>query len=269
MHLKILSLTACLLYLTSSLLLILRLNRTELIEKITSPVKKALSLAGLGSLLYAYILVQFIFVEQGIQFNFYYTIAILSWWMAGLLIFMSLFRPLENLGILFFPIAGISVVTLSFLLVNQTAFILPWQIGVHALLSILAYSILALAVIQALALAWQDQHLHNHQPNRFTSALPPLHTMEELLFELIRQGFIFLSFSLISGMIYLENIFAQHLAHKTLLSIMAWMIFATLIWGRWRYGWRGKSVIRSTLAGFMLLMLGYLGSKFILEVVLV
>ena len=92
--------------------------------------------------------------------------------------------------------------------------------------------------------------------------------MERLLFRMIAVGFILLSVSLLSGLVFLEDIFAQHLIHKTVLSIAAWGVFALLLWGRWRLGWRGRIAIRWTLAGFAVLMLAYFGSKFVLELVL-
>jgi ABC-type uncharacterized transport system permease subunit len=98
--------------------------------------------------------------------------------------------------------------------------------------------------------------------------MPPLQTMEALLFQIIAVGELLLSVALLSGFVYLEDIFAQHLMHKTVLSIFAWLVFAVLLWGRWRLGWRGKLAIRWTLAGFVALMLAYFGSKFVLELVL-
>jgi ABC-type uncharacterized transport system permease subunit len=92
--------------------------------------------------------------------------------------------------------------------------------------------------------------------------------METLLFDAIIIGFVCLSLSLVSGMIFLENMFAQHLAHKTILSILAWLVFAILLAGRWLAGWRGRTAIRWTLGGFISLMLAYFGSKFVLEVIL-
>ena len=84
----------------------------------------------------------------------------------------------------------------------------------------------------------------------------------------IGVGFILLSVSLITGFIYLEDMFAQHLVHKTVLSIVAWIAFAVLLWGRYRFGWRGRKAIRWTLVGFAVLMLAYFGSKAVIELIL-
>ena len=92
--------------------------------------------------------------------------------------------------------------------------------------------------------------------------------MEKLLFELIWIGFILLTLSVASGFIFLDDMFAQHLVHKTILSIIAWCIFAILLYGRHAQGWRGTTAIKLTIAGFVVLMLAYFGSKFVLEIIL-
>ena len=67
---------------------------------------------------------------------------------------------------------------------------------------------------------------------------------------------------------FVADMLAQHLAHKTVLSVIAWLIFGVLLWGRWRHGWRDRTAVRLSLAGFMVLGLAYFGSKLVLEVVL-
>ncbi len=108
----------------------------------------------------------------------------------------------------------------------------------------------------------------SHPPKRYIQSLPPLESMEALLFQMISAGLFFLSISLASGFIFLEDIFAQHLAHKTFFSIIAWLIFSALLIGRSRYGWRGRTAIKWTLLGFLFLLLAYFGSKLVLEIIL-
>jgi ABC-type uncharacterized transport system permease subunit len=133
----------------------------------------------------------------------------------------------------------------------------------------LAYSFLNIAALQAVLVAYQDWQLHtHHSAGRFARSLPPLQTMEKLLFQLMGVGFALLTVSLVTGFIFLDDLFAQHLAHKTVLSIMAWLVFGTLIAGRSIRGWRGKIAIQMTLAGFVSLMLAYFGSKVVLEWIL-
>jgi len=138
----------------------------------------------------------------------------------------------------------------------------------HVLLSMLAYSLLTLASVQALLLAVQDHYLRKRRPGGFIRALPPLMTMEALLFEMIGIGFVLLTLALLSGFAFLENMFAQHLVHKTVLSVVAWMVFGGLLLGRRVWGWRGRKAIVWTLSGFAILILAYFGSKLVLELVL-
>ena len=98
--------------------------------------------------------------------------------------------------------------------------------------------------------------------------MPALQTQESLLFQSLGLGFFLLSLSLVSGVMFVDDLLAQHLAHKTILSIATWLVFAVLLWGRWRHGWRGRTATRWTLWGFALLALAYFGSKVVLEMVL-
>ncbi len=143
-----------------------------------------------------------------------------------------------------------------------------WQLRAHVISSTLAYSVLSMAAVQAILLAVQDRHLRKHHPGGFIRALPPLQTMEGLMFEMIIIGFVLLTISLISGFIFLDDMFAQHLVQKTILSILAWLAFAMLLWGRYRFGWRGCTAIRWTMIGFVVLALAYFGSKAVVELIL-
>jgi len=88
------------------------------------------------------------------------------------------------------------------------------------------------------------------------------------MFRLIGAGFVLLTLTLLSGVLFVDNLFAQHLVHKTVLSIAAWIVFGVLLFGRWRWGWRGRRAVRLTLAGTLVLLLAFFGSKFVLELVL-
>lgn len=140
--------------------------------------------------------------------------------------------------------------------------------SIHIVLSILAYSLLTIGATQAIILAIQEHLLKKHALKGLFQYLPPLQTMDKLLFEIILYGFIFLTLSIVSGFFFLESMFAQHLIHKTLLSLLAWCIFACLIAGHTAYGWRGITAAKLTLFGFAFLMLAYFGSKFALEIIL-
>ena len=98
--------------------------------------------------------------------------------------------------------------------------------------------------------------------------LPPLAAMESLLFQLLAGGLFLLSLGLISGFMFVENLMAQHLVHKTVLSLLAWCVFALLLWGRHQRGWRGRIAVNYTLGGFALLALAFFGSEFVLQLIL-
>lgn len=185
------------------------------------------------------------------------------------LLFSALHKPVEKLGIVIFPLAA--VVLLLKLGLPEKAHLLKdhsWPMRLHIFVSMLAYSFLNIAALQAGLLAIQDWRLRTHHASGFVRSLPPLQTMEKLLFQLIATGFALLSISLFSGFLFLEDLFAQHLAHKTVLSLTAWGVFAVLLVGRYQRGWRGRTAIRWTVCGFIALMLAYFGSKMVLEIVL-
>jgi ABC-type uncharacterized transport system permease subunit len=177
--------------------------------------------------------------------------------------------PVENLLVLLFPLGAITVLLAQFA-PTGTVQIIDEEPGIlaHILLSILAYGMFTIAVFQALLLLVQDHQLKHKHPSGLIKNFPPLQTMESLLFGFLWAGWTLLSLSLISGWLFVENLFAQHLVHKTLLACLAWIVFSVLLWGRNRLGWRGHKAIRWTLAGFCLLMLAYFGSKLVREYIL-
>lgn len=255
------------LYFAATMLL---LRRLALGAAIGERSRQPALLAGLaGVLLHGILVYQAIFLSQGMDLEFFYVVSLITWLVALLLLLAALSQPVENLGVAVLPLAALALVlqTVWPATPNLLVQVGPEMQG-HILISILAYSLLALAAVQAMLLAIQDRHLRNRHPGGFIRALPPLETMERMLFHMIGLGFGLLSLSLLSGFLYLENMFAQHLVHKTVLSVIAWLVFAVLLWGRWRFGWRGRKAIAWTLAGFILLMIAYLGSKLVLELIL-
>lgn len=139
---------------------------------------------------------------------------------------------------------------------------------IHIISSVIAFGLLGLAGVYAFMVLAIDHSLKKHQLSRLVQNFPPLDKLERLLFMMIQAGFVLLTISLISGLIYVDDLMAQHLAHKTVLSILAWIVFGALLLGRWRKGWRGIIAVRLTLAGIALLLLSYFGSKLVLEVIL-
>ena len=263
----ILAIPAILCYLAASILIGLRLFGGQSAKARSRQIGIQVGLG--GSVLHAALLYQNIFVSAGINLGFFNAVSLVAWIAVLILMLSALTKPVENLGIVLLPLAAIAIaLELSF---QSAHFLAPdtiWGLRVHVLISLLAYSLLTLASVQAVLLAIQDHHLHARQPGGFIRALPPLQTMEALLFEMIGVGFILLTLSLFSGFLFLEDMFAQRLVHKTVLSLAAWLVFGTLLWGRFRFGWRGQKALIWTLVGFVVLMLAYFGSKAVIELIL-
>ena len=231
--------------------------------------KTPLYFAAAAIIFHAFALQAIIFTSQGIDIGFFSALSFTAWLMATLLVIASFSLPIGCLGLLVYPFALISLLLRAY---SEQQLILADKLApgleAHILFSLLAYSLLSIAVAQAMLLAIQDKYLHNKHPSGFLHSLPSLETMEIMLFRIIGLGVIALSISLLSGFIYLEDMFAQHLVHKTILSLIAWSVFVVLLWGHFKFGWRGKTAIKWSISGFILLMLAYFGSKFVIELVL-
>ncbi len=267
MNNTILTFSAILLYLACSALLFIYIRKSDNAVGLS---KRFIILIGFGGLLlHGLILYNSMFSDEGINLGFYNAMSLVSAFLVLFTLTATWRHPVEILSIILLPVTTLAIAlehlgTSSHLLPASSSPALIFHIST----SIIAYSLLALAALQAILLSIQNKFLHAHQPGGLIKLLPPLKNMETLLFEVILAGFIALTISLGSGLLFLENMFAQQLAHKTVLSILAWFVFLTLLIGRWQMGWRGRIAIRWTLSGFVSLMLAYFGSKFVLEILL-
>ena len=205
---------------------------------------------------------------EGIQLSFFNVSSQIFWVINAIVLFSSLKKALHNLFIFLLPCSAIAIITTLFSHTESSILQLSYTLAGHVILSILAYSLLTIATLQAMLLAYQNHHLKSKSNLQYLRYLPPLQTMEALLFELVWAGEILLTLSILSGFIFLDNIFAQHLVHKTVFSMAAWMVYGFLLFGKYKMGWRGNTAIRWTLAGFLFLMLAYFGSKLVLEIIL-
>ncbi len=226
----------------------------------------SLGLAALAIILHAIAL--FTTITPTVILGFTEAASLIAWVIALLFVITSLGRPIENLGVLVLPLAAVAVL-ISGIWPGppHTDGTESSLLGVHLAMSLLAYAFLALAMVQAVLLTMQENRLHQHHPDRLLQALPPIETMETLLFQLIGAGFALLSLTLISGGLFATEMFGKPLVfnHHIVLSLLAWSIFAILLAGRWRFGWRGQAAARWTIGGFIVLLLAYLGTRFVLE----
>ena len=209
-----------------------------------------------------------LFQDGSLRIGVTEALSLFAWQSASLLWMFSWREPVSINGVVVYPLAGAFAVWAAlFPAPISDVDPLQWQVGLHILISLLSAGVLTLAAVQAVALAIQDRLLHQHAVASL-SRLPPLQLMERLLFQMVAIGFVLLSLTLLSGFWFIDNWLAQHLAHKTVLSIVAWVVFGVLLWGRWKHGWRGRIAIRWALSGYGILLLAYFGTKLILELVL-
>ncbi|HEY4145550.1 cytochrome C assembly family protein [Pinirhizobacter sp.] len=236
----------------------------------------AMWLAGMAVILHAWLLLG---LHRGtLDLHFFAVLSLVAWVVSAMTIGVNLFRPIAGLGIFIFPLTALFV-ALDPLTVNFTtldAFVAPttapelkdWQIKLHITFAFLGFSVLSIAAVLAILLAIQERALRRSQFKHWLRALPPLTLAESLLFRMIAVGFALLTLTLLTGVLFVDNLFGQHLVHKTVLSIIAWAIFGALLLGRWRYGWRGSRAVNLTLLGMGMLFLAFIGTKFVLELVL-
>lgn len=222
-------------------------------------------------LLHGFLLFLDLFGEGAMRFGFSNALSLI-FWLAVLIYWVESFHArMDGMQALVLPLAGISTLLPVFfpgqhLLSNMASF----MFRAHFFIAMVAYSLFTLATLHAIFITVAERRLHRAELSRPFAALPPLLTMESLLFRLILIAFILLTLTLATGFVFSESLFGKALTfnHKSLFSIISWVIFAALLAGRHFWGWRGRKAVRWTLAGFVALMLAYVGSRFVLEVVL-
>lgn len=178
-------------------------------------------------------------------------------------------RPVHSLFVLLFPLGALTLLASLFLQRGQASLDgINEALAMHVLVSILAYSILTMAALQSILVGVAERNIRAKNHILMLRILPPLETMEHLLFVMLWVGFVGLTIAIGSGFVYLDDMFAQHVVHHTVLSSASWVIYLVLLMGHQVLGWRGTAAVRWTLSAFALLLLGYFGSKFVLEVLL-
>ena len=204
---------------------------------------------------------------SGLDLHFFAALSLVGLGMATLTTLVGANGRLAALGGIVFPLAAASLLGYAGY-GHVRAEGLDWRLQLHAWCALLAYATLAIAALLAIMLWLQERALRQRQALGWRRALPPLTELETLLFRTIAVGFALLTATLLTGVLFVENLFAQHLIHKTVLSVLSWLAFGGLLLGRWRFGWRGRTAVRWTLSAMALLLLAFFGSKFVLELVL-
>jgi ABC-type uncharacterized transport system permease subunit len=215
---------------------------------------------------------------EGLDLSITNALSVVAWLSAALAWGSGLLSTLPAVGTIVLPVAGVAS------LLPLLAVALPEQFGnphrfsynsgllatTHVAVALVAYAMFVIAAVEALILMGLERRLHRRMPDSGAADLPPLLTLERFLFRLIGAGFVLLTLTLASGMLFSEQVFGRAVTftHKSVFSLLGWLTYGALLWGRWRYGWRGRIALRWILAGTVLLFLAYLGYKIVLEVVL-
>lgn len=211
-------------------------------------------------------------LEGGIpRFGFSAALSMTLWLALVFYWIESFFTRLEGLQALAMPVAAVAVLLpTAFPSEHALPNVRSLAFRLHFVVAMLAYSLFTLAALHALLMAAAERQLHSARMTRALAALPPLMTLEGLLFKLVGVGFVLLTLTVGSGVFFSEALFGKpiSLSHKTVFAIAAWLLFGALLTGRFLWGWRGRRALRLTLAGFTCLLLAYVGTRFVLEVLL-
>jgi ABC-type uncharacterized transport system permease subunit len=193
--------------------------------------------------------------------------SLLGWTLAVLACVISIDKQNRVLGaiLLLSAAVGAAAGALTGAGGNYTEATAGWELTAHILLSMGAAALLFAAAVTALLLVFLDRRLRARRVANLSGGLPPLDALEKIMFRMVATGFGLLTLALITGFFFVTNLFAQNLVQKTVLSLIAWLIFGVLLIGRLRFGWRGRSAVRWTLSGFAILAVAYFGVKFVLE----
>lgn len=256
-------LAAVLLYLCTTVL------QGQALARSTDKRQMLLGLAFAGLALHLLQVAGAIRAEGGYDFSFFRIATLFSWVMVAIVLAGSLRKPLDNLLLVILPIAILGILTSSFLeSTRPLSTDLSAGVALHSILGIVAFSLITIAAVQALLVAWLNRELKQHHFRPALRHLPPLQTMEALLFSIIQYGFLVLLAVIASGFAFMDDMFAQHLVHKTILTLISCAVFGILLWGRHVQGWRGRTALRWILSGYVVLLFAYFGSKFVLELLL-
>jgi ABC-type uncharacterized transport system permease subunit len=192
-------------------------------------------------------------------------LSLLGWFLAVLACLVSIDKQNRVLGALLLASAAVGAALTGAGRNYAEATASGWELTAHILLSMAAAALLFAAAVTALLLIFLERRLRTRRLSNLPSVLPPLDALEKIMFRLIGAGFGFLTLALFTGFVFVTNLFTQNLVQKTVLSLIAWLVFGVLLIGRLRFGWRGRSAVQWTLSGFAILAVAYFGVKFVLE----
>jgi len=262
MDTTVISIFTIILYLGASLV---QLLRTQGVVK--RGRRLSLLLAFAAVCLHSLLLHEWIDIGNGQNLSIFNMLSLSAWLVCVMMLVILMIKRVDVLTLFVYPFTVVTIILVLFfpqeMVINTLAY--PHMLF-HIVLAILTFSILCVAGLMAVLLFVQDIVLRKNPAARLISRLPPLRSMETFLFQLITLGFILLSVVLVSSLYFYHELLTQHfiLMQKTALVAAAWLVFAILLIGRYRWGWRGRKAIYGTLAGVILLLFAYFFSKLVL-----
>ena len=227
-----------------------------------------------GIVLHAWVLLRSVWVVEGLNLGLGNAVSLIVWLMVLIYWLGSWIYPLASLQMFVLPIAVAGVLVALWVPSNRVLSIAARPaLAAHLALSLLAYSLFTIAALHAVLTSALDRGLHQGNTPLALRDVPPLIALESLLLRIIQLGFVLLTLALASGFLFSEQVFGKaitfpHNTHKVVFGVLSWLIFGAFLVGHRFYGWRGRTAALLTLVGFGLLLLGYVGSKFVLEVLL-
>lgn len=212
-----------------------------------------------------------LFGGDGLNIGFSHAISLIIWLVMGAYFFIGFDNQLLRLAALYLAPIAVAAALLPMLLPAQRiVHYAGFAFKLHFVVAILAYALFTVAALHALLMLFLEKRLHEGAMPQELQGMPPLLRIERLLFQLLGVAFLLLTATLVSGVFFSETLFGKafQISYKTVFAVFSWLIFGGLLFGQWKFGWRGKLAVRWTLIGFVLLLLSYAGSKFVLEIVL-
>ncbi|HEX9391679.1 MAG TPA: cytochrome c biogenesis protein CcsA [Usitatibacteraceae bacterium] len=239
--------------------------------RVTSSSPLPLLLLWLAMLVHALALGEALFRGPGLNIGFSHAVSLIIWLSTLSYVLLGNDARLTRLAVLYLaPFAVVAAALPTLIPAEHVVMYAGWAFRLHLVVAILAYALFTVAALHALLMLFLEKRLLEGALQVGDESLPPLLRVEQLLFKLLGVAFILLSATLVTGIFFSEALFSKafQVTHKTVFALLSWLIFAGLLLGHWRAGWRGKVAVRWTLIGFVLLLLSYVGSKFVLEIVL-
>jgi ABC-type uncharacterized transport system permease subunit len=222
-------------------------------------------------LLHAWIATHDVVKPEGVDLSLDNALSVVAGLVAAVAWASGLLRTLPSIGTVVLPVACAAALLPAFASnPHPFAYADAPLAALHVGVALIAYALFLVAAVQALVLMALEKRLHRRLPAMGADRAPPLLTLERFLFRLVATGFVLLTITIVSGSVFSDEVFGKPFTftHKSVFSVLSWLVFGALLWGRWRYGWRGRVALRWILAGTVLLFLAYIGSKFVLEVLL-